>query len=204
LSTDWAALLSFKELDKMKRVLLAVAAILIIPGMVMAANATLGVYVDQGKLYASPPSGTQFTAYLYIVEDEYQVSGVQYMLDYDATKLILVSTEYPWNYVQSIGTPQTGVASTYNPPVSTYPYGYAWLAKFTFMLINPCEQVKDVTISVVGNPDPGLEDPVLGSLLGIYPPNYDLFPIDGLTTTLCPLSTDSEQESWGAIKSMYK
>jgi hypothetical protein len=188
----------------MKRVLLAVAAILIIPGMVMAANPTLGVYIN-GKLNASPsPAPNEFTAYLVIFTDEYMVTGVQYMLDYDLSKLALMNTEYPFEYAVGIGSPTSGHAITYSPPVSTYPYGYRWLVKYTFMTLVPCDDMRDFPIVVVGHPDPGLEDPELGSLLGTYAPDHELFAIDGLTTTLCPLLTDSEQESWGAIKSMYR
>jgi hypothetical protein len=186
----------------MKRVLLAMLALLLIPGMAMGA-ATLGVYIN-GKLSYSPALGSPFEAYLYIVTNDYDVAGIQYMLDYDISKLGLLNTEFPFYYSVDIGDPLSGHAVTYSPPVSTYPNGYAWLVKYEFVTLVDCPDMFDFPISVVGHPDPGLQHPVYGGLYGIYPPNMVEFDVDGLTTVLCPFETDTEEESWGAIKSMYK
>lgn len=189
----------------MKRVLLAVAAILIIPGMVLAASSTLGVYVD-GKLYYTPPTAPyEFTAYLVIVEDEYQITGVQYALSLtNPSQLVLLNVEYPFEYSVGIGDPINGHAITFSPPVSTYPYGYRWLVKYTFLVVVPCPDMWDYHVDVVGHPDPGLEHPVYGGLWGTYAPDHEAFDIDGLSLVICPFETDAKDESWGAIKSMYK
>jgi len=36
-----------------------------------------------------------------------------------------------------------------------------------------------------------------------YPNNYYFYPV-GLTSILCPVETATEEESWGAIKSLYR
>lgn len=190
----------------MKRVLLAVAAILIIPGMVMAASSTLGVYVD-GKLYYTPPTAPyEFDAYLVIVSDVQDITGVQYSLTgIDGTHLVLLpEIEYPFEYSVSLGDPLAGHAIVYSPPVSTYPYGYRWLAKYTILALTPCADMWDWNVEVVGHPDPGLEDPVFGGLYGTYGDTHAPFDIDGLKLVVCPFETDAQDESWGAIKSMYK
>lgn len=186
----------------MKRVLLAVAAILIIPGMVLAASSTLGVY-ESGRLFYSPPTAPyEFTAYLVIVSDQTLVTGVQYALEiYDPGTVILMGTEFPFEYSVGVGDPINGHAIVFSPPVSMYPYGYRWLVKYTFLALPGCLNNK---VDVVAHPDPGLEHPVYGGLWGTYAPDHEPFDIDGLSFSVCPEVTDAKDESWGAIKSMYK
>jgi hypothetical protein len=193
----------------MKRVLLAMLAILVIPGMVLAASATIGVYVDGGKLYYSPAGAyTAFDAYLYVVQDQYKITGVQYMLETPSdpthSQLVLLNIEFPFQYSIDIGDPWNGHAITYSPPVDHYPYGYAMLVKYEFLTQVDCPDMLDYLINVVDHPDTGLWIPECDGLYATYPPNHEPFCLDGLTTTLCPTETDAEEESWGAIKSMYK
>ncbi len=191
----------------MKRVLLALLAVLVIPSMAMA-TATVGVYVD-GKLFYSPPAAsTPFDAYLYIVQDEYQVTGIQYALytpaDPDHNNLVLLDTEYPFEASVWIGGPWNGHAITYSPPLDCYPNGYDILVKYTLMTMVDCPDMYDYQMYVGPHPDPGLEHPEYGGLYGTYAPDHEAFPVDGLTTIFCPFETDAQEESWGAIKSMYK
>ncbi len=192
----------------MKRVLLVMIALLVIPGFA-AATATLGAYID-GFLVSCQdiPVQTPFDAYLYIVQDEYEVTGIQYALetpsDPSHNQLVLLSVEYPFEASVWLGDPWNGHAISYSPPVSCYPYGYGMMVKYEFMKMVECPDMIDYQLVVVGHPDPGLAHPTYGSLYGTYSPDHEAFPIDGLTTVFCPLETDVQEESWGAIKSMYR
>ncbi len=68
---------------------------------------------------------------------------------------------------------------------------------YEFMLVVPCSQATNYTIEV--GPNPGS-----GYLRGTYAPDNDFFDIIGLTSYLCPEGVATEEESWGAIKSMYR
>jgi hypothetical protein len=63
----------------MKRVLLTVAVALLIPSILMAAPVTVGVYFD-GSLVYTPTGGpsTSFKASLYMIQNDYYVTGVEY------------------------------------------------------------------------------------------------------------------------------
>jgi len=207
-----------KELDKMKRTLLMLLAILVIPGMLMA-TAQLGVFQqgNEGNLAIRPPVSGMFTCYLYIVENIESVVGIQYMLETPTTietgvapDIMLISWAGPANHtIVDIGNPWNGHSVGYDYPVSCYPHGYGIMLEYTFMVVNPCISDggtrMDFPIAVVGNPN-APPDPVFGSLYGVFTPVMDSFGIDGLTSmVMCPESTTpTQEESWGAIKSMYR
>jgi len=72
------------------------------------------------------------------------------------------------------------------------------------MTTAPCENLVDYYINVVGDPN-GITDPLYGDLYGTYPPLMEHFGVTGLSTIVCPENpTPAENESWGAVKSMYK
>jgi hypothetical protein len=192
----------------MKRLLIVAMLILIVPASGIAASATLGLYFCPHMYYFPAGPYEVFEAHLYIVQNEYSVTGIQYALETPSdpthSLLVLLGIEYPFNHTVDIGDPWTGHAVTYNPPMDCYPYGYDLMMTYTFMTTVECEQMWDYQIYVVGHPDAGLEHPVYGGLYGTYAPYHEAFDIGGLMSVICPTEVDAKEESWGAIKSMYR
>jgi hypothetical protein len=184
----------------MKRVLLTVAALLI-PSILMAAPATVGVYFDGTLTGTTPGAYTPFKASLYIVQSEYYVTGVEYGLttpnDPGHVQMFIMGYTYPPSHALTIGDAWTGQSLTYWPPLTGYPTGYDLLVTYELMTSVECVDMPDYPIVVGPSPDSGF-------LRGTYSPNNDFFEIVGLTSYLCPESIATEEESWGAIKSMYR
>ncbi len=186
----------------MKRVLLTVAVALLLPGMLVAANPTAGVFFD-GFLTYDPTPITNFKGQLYIVQDTYYVTAIEYALytptDPGHTQLFLMGVTYPENHVLEMGDPWGGHSITYFPPLTGYPNGYDLLCTYTFMTAVPCSEMEKGAYP--GYPIVVGPHPVTGELRGTYAPNAELFDIDGLTSLLCA-EIAVEPSSWGAIKSM--
>ena len=184
----------------MKRVLLTVAALLI-PSILMAAPATVGVYFDGTLTGTTPGIYSPFLGSLYIVQSEYYVTGVEYSLvtpnDPTHAQLFISGYNYPPSHALTIGNAWDGQALTYWPPLTGYPEGYDLLVTYEFMTTVECVDMPDYPIVVTTHPDSGY-------LRGTYSPNNDFFEIIGLTSFLCPESIATDEESWGAIKSMYR
>jgi hypothetical protein len=195
----------------MKRVLLTVAVALLIPSIVYAVDPTVGVYFEHGHQFYTPTPYVPFYAALYIVQPDpdviYQVTGIEYSLEIldgfgnpaaAALTIIVDDDGWPWQFTGAAsGDPYSGHAATYFPPMSGYPYGYSKLVQYDMILIGDCFDWTNLTINVV-------EDPRSGFLRGTYAPDNDKFPCVGLTSIICPADIGVEEESWGAIKSMYK
>jgi hypothetical protein len=198
----------------MKRVMLTVAVALLIPSILYGIDnpPTVGVYFEHGYMTANPTPWVPFRAMLYIVQSDpdtiYSVMGVEYMLEQwqgmtqvpPFTKLqIFVDTEHwPWQYSIDYGGPESptdGHSISYFPALNPLPYGYSHLCTYTFILMEDCVDARDLEIRVVANPSSGY-------LRGTYYPDGDKFPIIGLTSLICPELFATEEESWGAIKSM--
>jgi hypothetical protein len=186
----------------MKRVLLTVAVALLIPSILVAAPVTLGVYFD-GSLAYTPPGnlGTPFIGALYMIQNEYYVTGVEYSLvtpnDLDHANFIITGYTYPPNYSLSLGDAWGGHSITFWPPLTGYPDGYDLLVTYECITLESCSKMRDYPICVGAHPDSGY-------LRGTYAPDHEFFDIIGLTSYLCPNQIGTEEESWGAIKSMYK
>jgi hypothetical protein len=185
----------------MKRVLLTAAVALLIPSLVGAWTPTLGVYID-GKLTYTPAGPfTPFLAHLVIVQSELYVTGVEYSLvtpnDPYHGQFIIESISYPPNFSLQLGDPWIGHAITFWPPLTGYPEGYDVMATYHCLTLVPCAEMWDYPIVVS-------PDPTTGELRGAFAPNNDLFDIIGLTSYLCIDQIAVEEESWGAIKSMYR
>ena len=183
----------------MKRVLLTAAVALLIPSILAAAPATLGVYFN-GSLTGTPPGVYMpFIGALYIVQNELYVTGVEYSLvtpnDPAHTWLIIQGYTYPPNHSLTLGDAFNGQSLTYWPPLTGYPEGYDLLVTYRFVALMECEEMWDYPIVVSAHSDSGY-------LRGTYAPDHELFDIIGLTSILCPFETGTEESSWGAIKSM--
>ncbi|MBU8921844.1 MAG: hypothetical protein KOO63_08490 [Bacteroidales bacterium] len=180
----------------MKRVLLTVAVALLIPGLLMAQAPTLGVYFS-GKLHTTPALPmTPFNGYLYIVQDAYFVTAVEYQLVM-SPNLILGGVSYPSNFALEMGDPLAGHAITFWPPMTGYPDGYDLLATYTLYTSADCAMIPNSTLAIGPHPDSG-------ELRGTYSPDNETFPIIGLTSFVCPSGVANDDASWGAIKSLYE
>jgi hypothetical protein len=183
----------------MKRVLLTVAVALLIPSILMAFTPTIGVYFD-GKLTYSPPGiGIPFTAHLYLVQDGYEMTGVEYQLFTPDNNFIidpLNGVFYPPGTSVALGDPLSGHSITYWPPLTGFPEGYDRLATYECVVLFECGPVANYTIVVGPHPDSGY-------LRGTYTPDNEFVELIGLTSYLCPEGVGTDEESWGAIKSMY-
>lgn len=181
----------------MKRVLLTVAVALLIPGLLGAAPATMGVYYD-GKLQYTPAAPlTPFDMYLYLVQSDYFVTAVEYQLTQPAGMFVLTGVSYPANFSVELGDPIGGHSITFWPPMTGYPTGYDLLATYHCLTLAPCASMPNYALTVAAHP-------VSGELRGTYSPDNEFFPIIGLTTWLCPDGVANEEGSWGTIKSLYR
>ena len=185
----------------MKRVLLTVAVALLIPSILIAATPTVGVYFEGSLAYTPNAPGQEFFAGLYIVQNEYYVTGIEYSLvtpdDPTHTQFFILEMTYPPNFALALGDAWNGHAVSYWPPLTGYPEGYDLLVKYSCMTSVPCSQMRDYSIVVSAHPDSGF-------LRGTFSPDNDTFEAVGLTSYLCPQGIGTEEESWGAIKSMFR
>jgi hypothetical protein len=188
----------------MKRVLLTVAVALLIPSILMAAPVTLGVYIDGGLTY-TPTQYEPFRAGLYIVQSDYYVTGVEYQLLKPDVFFVIESWEFPPNHALDLGNPLDGQSITYWPPLTGYPNGYDLLVSYNCRFLLPCYDAVEAPTGA-SNYMLGIgPDPSSGYLRGTYAPDNEFFDIIGLPTYICPEEgVGTEEESWGAIKSMYR
>jgi hypothetical protein len=180
----------------MKRVLLTVAVALLIPGLLMAADATMGVYFN-GLLHTTPTPFVPFNGYLFLVQSDYFVTAVEYQLVISNPNFIITGTSYPSNFSIENGDPLSGHSIAFWPPMTAYPDGMDLLATYSCMTLADCSMMPNTTLTVGPHP-------VSGELRGTYSPDNELFPIVGLTSFICPDGVANEDASWGAIKSLYE
>jgi hypothetical protein len=181
----------------MKRVLLTLAVALLIPSILMAAPVTVGVYFDGSLAYTPQNQSQPFLGSLYMIQNDYYVTGVEYSLITPDYNFVIAGYSYPPSYSLSLGDAFNGHSIVFWPPLTGYPEGYDLLVNYECYLVAPCSQATNYTIVVGPHPDSGF-------LRGTYSPNNDFFEIVGLTSWLCPDGIATEEESWGAIKSMYR
>jgi hypothetical protein len=194
----------------MKRVLLTVAVALLIPGILAAqANPWIKLYYD-GQSSHTPVSGytNTFRLDLYIVQwHGYYVTGVEFAFytpdDGGNPRRVIIAEEpiMPPNFQIANGASEwTDMAYTYYPPFTGYPDGYDLLASYIVFTTHECytENMWNYRIVVGPNQDSGY-------LRGTQGPQNELFDLDGLTFYLCPEGEiATQEESWGAIKAMYR
>jgi hypothetical protein len=185
----------------MRKLLLAFAIALLIPGMLNAA--TLGVYFGYApsQMAGSPAPFSFFDIYLFLHSAEYYVTAVEYQLltPVDPTHALFAVTDvsYPDNKTVTLGDPFSGQAIAYWPPLNGFVPGYNLLATFRCVTFAPCGSLVDYPL-VIG-PHPGS-----GELRGTFAPDNEFFPVTGLTSIICPEQIGAQEESWGAIKSLYR
>jgi hypothetical protein len=184
----------------MKRALLIISVMLLFPGIV-AAEGTVGVFFDGPYVMTHcPETGEWFTAYLYMHAAEYYITGIEYQLltpmDPGHTMIMMGPVEYPDNSTLQLGDPFSGHTITYWPPLNGYMPGYNLLCSFTFYAA-AAGGLEEYPLVIGPHPD-------TGELRATYYPNNLYFYPAGLTSLLCPTVTATEEESWGAIKSLYR
>jgi hypothetical protein len=197
----------------MKRVLLTVAVALLIPGVLMAQAEPpyMGLYYD--GVHSVTPAGfgpfETFKVYLVLVQwHGYYVKGVEFALytpDDDTygtpRRIVIDNAIMPSNFQISTGNSiWTDMAYTYYPPFTGYPDGFDVLATYECWMTHECytENLWNYRVVVGPNQDSGY-------LRGTEGPANELFDIRGLTFYLCPEGPiATEEESWGAIKAMYR
>ena len=187
----------------MKRALLILVAAILIPGIVNA-QPTVGVFFETpGSIYYYPETNEVFKAYIYLHNAEYYVTGFEYQLltpmDPTHDMLWLQSVQLPDNSTLQIGSPYSGHSVTYWPPINGFLPGYSLMVTLSFYVPAGCgpEGIEDYPM-VIG------PHPVSGELFCTYSPNNDYFYPIGLTAILCPVGTSVREDSWGAIKSLYR
>jgi hypothetical protein len=180
----------------MKRVLLTVAVALLIPGLLSAAPATLGVYFG-GTLGADPAPFSAFTAELVLVQSDYFVTAVEYQLVVPDGNFVITGVSYPSNFAIENGSPLAGHSIAFWPPMTGYPDGYDVLATYECLTLEGCEAMPNYPLTVGPHPDSG-------ELRGTFSPENATFGIIGLTTYLCSDGVANEDASWGAIKSLFE
>lgn len=185
------------------------AVAILLPGVLSAQDALLGVYFDMPPegapevMHVYPTGGATFTGYLYIKNASYYITAIEYQLatplDPSHVAILLFETELPASSTLSIGDPFNGHAITYWPPLNGYMPGYNLMATYTFYAEFDCftGAIQDYPMVVVPHP-------VSGELRGTYSPDNDYFYPIGLTSIICPVETANREESWGAIKSLYR
>jgi hypothetical protein len=187
----------------MKRALLILAVMLLLPG-VAAAQSTVGIFFDgPGVMHYIPETGEWFDAYLYIHNANNYVTGIEYQiltpLDPTHALIRLGTVEYPDNSTLQMGDPFSGHTITYWPPLNGFIPGYNLLATITFYAAHGCDDGLNADFPLVVGPHP-----VTGVLRATFYPDNEYFYPAGLTSIMCPEGTAVEEESWGAIKSLYR
>jgi hypothetical protein len=183
----------------MKRVLLIVAVALLIPGLLAAQPmAQMGIFFEGGyKTTYTPTPFVPFQAQLFIIQSEYYVTAVEYQVLRPDANFVITGVTYPANFAAELGDPMSGHSITFWPPMTGYPNGYDLLATYNCLTLVDCAQMPDYPLEIGPHPDSG-------ELRGTYSPDNDFFPIIGLTSYLCPEVVGAENQSWGAIKSMFR
>ena len=190
-----------------KRILLAPVIALLMPGM-LGATVTMGVYFGYapGAMTLSPAPFVYFDAYLYLHHADQYVTAVEYLLitpdDPSHAWFSITAVSYPDNKTIHDSDSFAGHSIAYWPPLNGYMPGYNLLCSYTCVTFEPCWDAGGAMIDyeiVIGpHPDSGF-------LRGTYAPDNEFFDIIGLTSKLCPEEPVAvEEESWGAVKSMYR
>jgi hypothetical protein len=206
----------------MKRVLLAIAVALLLPGIV-SAEPTMGLYFDTipyamhayPPAYTGDPATTSFRAWLYMHHADAYVTAVEYALIcpedpyYGSThppgpplNLIIINYYYPDAMSITNGTAFAGHSIAFWPPLNGYMPGYNVLCWYDMGIPGcwngePSGPLADYGIVVGPSPESG-------AIQYTDYPDYYKYPAIGPRSTLCPEVDAVEDASWGAIKSLVK
>lgn len=177
--------------------------VLLIPAAMVAAP-TLGIYFTgvPGEMRYFPSfSGETFYGYIYGHNIDCYLTAVEYMLEVPAG-IYVTDVEYPKNYQIHMGDPLTGHSVAYFPPFNGFVPGYNMLLTIEFIALEYCMQdggtLLNAPVVIVAHPGSGI-------IAYTCYPDMGISEFVGLTSLLCPEEwIGVEEESWGAIKALYK
>jgi hypothetical protein len=192
-----------------KRSLLILAVLMILVPETLGA-ATLGLYFDMkmNAMARDVDVESFFDVYIYLCAADHYVNALEYRIlapsDPALEFIELDKVTLPENIVLEMGDPMAGHSIAFWPPLNGYYPGYNFILKMRFISHAECPMVPpgpgpviwDYPLVVGPHPDSG-------QLIGATWPEAEIFPIIGLTSTLCPRAIASEKTSWGAIKSLF-
>jgi hypothetical protein len=183
----------------MKAFLIA-ALVLLIPA-VIAAQPTMGVYFTYAPfdIYYSPSvPGESFDGYVYGHNIDCYLSACEFQLVIGHSSILLTGFDLLPGSV-NLGLPLDGISISYWPPLDGWNPGYNLLCTFHFAALDVCDEfggsLVNVPIQIGPHPD-------TGEIRGTCWPDQNIFQFIGLRSIICPFGTATEEQSWGAIKSM--
>lgn len=183
----------------MKAFLIA-ALVLLVPAAI-AAQPTMGVYFTYTpfNIYYSPSyAGELFDGYVYVHNTDCYLTAAEFMVVIGHPNIQLTGFDLLPGWI-NLGSPLSGLSISGWPPLDGWNPGYNLICTLHFLAIEYCEvyggTLVEIPIQIVPHPDTGR---VAGTC---WPDNY-MFDYIGLTSKLCPFGTATEEQSWGAIKSM--
>ena len=185
----------------MKAFLIA-ALILLIPA-VIAAQPTMGVYFTYTpfNIYYSPAGVPDFfDGYVYGHNIDCYLSAFEYQLVIGHPAIQLQGFTLLPGWI-NLGDPLIGISVSGYPPLDGWNPGYNLLMTLHFLAVDQCiltgGTLVNVPLLIVPHPDTG----IVG---GTCWPDQIIFSFIGLTSVICPEGTATDEQSWGAIKSMME
>ncbi len=146
-----------------------------------------------------------FDAFVFVRDADYYVTAVEYQLvtplDPAHAFFGIANVTYPENVSVALGDPFEGHSIAFWPPLNGFVPGYNLICTLKCFTLASCAReggvLTDYPVAIGPNPRSG-------ELRGTFAPENDFFPILGLTALLCPEETGTQEESWGAIASLYR
>ena len=187
----------------MKSIVIALILLLMFPA-VLFADVTMGIFFDETPytMHYYPTHMEEFVGYIITHNIECQLSAVEFALDIPAG-IWPGDIDIPEGSL-ILGDLMTGLSITYWPPLDPALTGYNFLCSIHFLAVDWCIMcggtLADAPIKVKPS-QRGQLPPFLG---GTCWPNNEKVEMIGLTSILCPQYIAVEEESWGAIKSLFK
>ncbi|UCF04631.1 MAG: hypothetical protein JSV33_11965 [bacterium] len=189
------------------RTVLIAALLLILPATLFAIP-SIGIYfaynpTNPGQAHYSPALGETFNGYVYVHNWGCLLTAIEFAVTWPEPCIIFGGWSAPEGYLNQGSLPD-GVSITWWPPVSDYEYPYHLVATIQFFASCTCVyyggSLVDMPMQVI--PDPGAIPP--GEVWGTCAPENDLIPFLGETSIICPDLIATEEQSWGAIKSLLE
>jgi hypothetical protein len=183
---------------------IVIAALLLLVPVAVLAQPTMGLYFTYtpGNIYyyITDPPPQFFDGYIYAHNVDCYLSACEFQLVIGHPAITVQTTDYLPGSV-TLGDPVNGVSITYWPPLDGWTPGYNLLCTVHFLATDYCLHcggtLIDVPIVIGPHPD-------TGEIRGTCWPDNDIFQFIGLSAMICPCGTDTQEESWGAIKKMIE
>jgi len=186
----------------MKKVLAVVLAAAFVGVVSFNANAQVpnasvyfdnGTFAQQQKDCPNAPVGTVLDQ-VYVVLNNVNafISAVEFGISYPAATIWVGDVHSTPLF---LGTSPTGVAISWNIPQNAFGPFLAMSANILWGC-NGCAGYENSPITVINHG-------VTGQLRAVGWPNNDLINLVGGTSLVCPNAVPVEEQTWGAIKSLY-